>query len=110
MTHPLSRLVHFVFRLLFWLLAAVAMAGLVAAALLALAFSLIKALITGRPATVTVLFKQFRHLTAQKKWPADAPGASSFGKRPVPVTGNCQDGPLNDIVDVEVREIRQDRR
>ena len=78
--------------------------GLVAAALIYLAWGGVVFLLTGRKPAVAVLFGQFRQLkkfSTGGVWPS--PGARPRADQP------GQPG-HPDVVDVEVREIRNDRR
>jgi len=75
--------------------------GLITAATIYLAWSGVVFLLTGRKPAVAVLFSQFRQLkkfSAAGVWPR--PGAHAADAR----------APSPDVVDVEVREIRGDKR
>ncbi len=75
--------------------------GLIAAAMIYLAWSGVVFLLTGRKPAVAVLFSQFRQLkkySAAGVWPR--PGAHAADARAA----------SPDVVDVEVREIRGDKR
>ena len=78
--------------------------GLIAAALIYLAWGGVVFLLTGRKPAVAVLFGQFRQLkkfSTAGAWPS--PGARPRADQP-----GQPDHP--DVVDVEVREIQNDRR
>ena len=101
MSSFISSVLRFILKLVFGLLAAVFALSLLLAALIFVAFSLLKSLITGRPSTPAMVFGQFRRFqgfSPQGMWPGGpAREASSHSS-----TG--------DVVDVEVREVRGDSR
>lgn len=99
MPNPLSRFVsrflRFALKGVLGLLAAVFALSLLAAALIVIALSLLKSLLTGRKPAPAMVFGRFRPFSPPAMWPGgprtDAAAASA---RTV------------DIVDVEVREVR----
>ncbi|MFC5520344.1 hypothetical protein [Polaromonas jejuensis] len=91
-----SRIPHFVLKLFLGLFAAIFAVSLLAAALIVVALSLLKALVTGRKPAPAAVFGRFRQFSAQGMWPGGA------GRE------NAAHG--GDVVDVEVREVREDRR
>ena len=104
------RLVQFTLRLIFWLSAAVVGMGLLAVALVAVVFSLLKSLITGRPSVaLSLVLGGFRRFSPQGWWPADRPETSVRGQRPASVVKRPA-GAARDVVDVEVREIPDEKR
>ena len=98
----ISSVLRFVLKLVFGLLAAVFALSLLLAALIYVAFSLLISLFTGRPSTPAIMFGQFRRFqrfSPQAMWSGGpAREASSVS----PGSG--------EVVDVEVREVRSDRR
>lgn len=76
----LERIVAGVMGLVVW--ATVAFMGLIVAAslliwlALAVVFSLVSSVFTGRPATVTLLWRRYRDMTRQR-WPSSRPAASN---------------------------------
>lgn len=92
----ISQVVRFVFRLVLGLFAAVFAVSLLFAALVLLVLGLLKSLITGQKPQPMV-FGRFQRFTAQAPWS----GAAMRGAG-VP--------PAAEVVDVEVREIRDDKR
>lgn len=92
----LSSFLRFVLRLVLWVLAAVFALSLLAAALIVMSLGLLKALITGKKPQ-PVVFGRFQKFSPDAFWPrAGAPGGAP-----------ARDA---DVVDVEVREIRDDKR
>ena len=91
----LGRLVRFVFKLVLAAFGLVFAVCLLAAALFVLVLSLLKALVTGKKPTAPLVFTRFQKFSSTGMWrnPADrdAGKASKEG----------------DVVDVEVREIRE---
>lgn len=109
MPNPLSRLLQFTLRLIFWVFAAVMAVSLLTAALIVVALSLLKALITGRRPAPTMAFGRFQRFSAKDIWSGAAAGAPVFGQRPAGAADSPA-RPAGDVVDVEVREIRDDQR
>ena len=91
----ISQVVRFAFRLVLGLFAAIFAVSLLSAALLLLSVGLLKSLITGQKAKPLV-FGRFQRFTAQAPW-----------------SGNAMRGagapPAAEVVDVEVREIRNNK-
>jgi hypothetical protein len=98
----ISSLLGFVLKLVFGLLAAVFALSLLMAAVIYVAVSLLLSLFTGRPSTPAMMFGQFRRFqrfSPQGMWsggPAREAAPASPGK--------------GEVVDVEVREVRSDKR
>ena len=92
----ISQVGRFVFRLMLGLLAAIFAVSLLLAALVILLLGLLKSLITGQKPKPMV-FGRFQRFTAQAPW-----------------SGNAMRGagapPAAEVVDVEVREIRDEKR
>lgn len=84
----LSSLLRFVLKLALGLMAAVFAVSLLAAALVVLAFSLLKALITGKKPAAAMVFSRFQGYAPQDLWGRKAK-------------------PAGQVVDVEVRELRE---
>lgn len=93
-----GRLLKFVLKLVLGLFAAVFALSLLAAALMVLLLSLLKSLITGRKPAPAVVFGKFQRFSPQGMWP----GASARAGAAEAKTG--------DVLDVEVREVRDDKR
>lgn len=83
-----SSLLRFVLKLALGLMASVLAVSVLVAALLVLAFSLLKALITGRKPAPARVFSRFRGYAPHAMWPGKAK-------------------PAGEVVDVEVRELRE---
>ena len=98
MSNPVSLMFRFILKLVFALSAAVLAVGLLLVALTALALSLLKSLITGRKSAPLMAFTRFREFQQQAVW-RGAPGRHTS---PKPASGQ--------VVDVEVREISDDKR
>ncbi|MDW5442101.1 hypothetical protein [Polaromonas sp. SM01] len=96
MPNFISRVLRFALRLMLWLFAAIFAFSLLCAGLIILVFSLLKSLITGQKPK-PMAFGRFQQFSAQTMWP----GA---GAREAAATRQA------DVVDVEVREIRDDKR
>jgi hypothetical protein len=100
----ISSVLRFVLKLVFGLLAAVFALSLLLAGVIYVAFSLLVSLFTGRPSTPAMVFSQFRRFQrfspqSQGMWsngPAREASPASPGK--------------GDVVDVEVREVRSEKR
>jgi hypothetical protein len=97
-SNPVSQIFRFILKLVLGLFTALFAISLLAAALVALSLSLLSALITGRKPATAMAFGRFQQFSRQGVWPAsrareDAPKA-----------------PVGQVVDVEVREIPDDRR
>ena len=94
----ISKILRFFFRLLFGIFAAVFAISLLAAALIVVALSLLKSLVTGRKPAPAMVFGRFQRYSPQGMWPG--------GSAP----GNPASARAGDVVDVEVREVRDDKR
>jgi hypothetical protein len=94
----ISKILRFFLKLMLGLFAAVFAVSLLVAALIVVALSLLKSLITGRKPAPAVVFGRFQRYSPQGMWPG----------------GTGQGNPVNphagDVVDVEVREVRDDKR
>jgi hypothetical protein len=92
----ISRVLSFALRLVLWVFAAIFAVSLLAASLVLIALGLLKALITGKKPQPMV-FGRFQKFSPDAFWPRPgAPGAAPAREA--------------DVVDVEVREIRDDKR
>ena len=89
------RVSNFALRLILWLVAAVFALSLLFASLVLITLGLLKALLTGRKPQPMV-FGRFQQFPRQAVWPGTAPRKAAV--------------PQADIVDVEVREIRDERQ
>lgn len=92
----ISSFLRFVLRLVLWVFAAVFALSLLAAALVVMTLGLLKALLTGKKPQPMV-FGRFQKFSPDDLWPR-AGNAGSTAPRE------------SDVVDVEVREIRDDKR
>lgn len=92
----LSRVLSFVLRLVLWTFAAIFAVSLMLAGLVLLALGLLRSLFTGQKPKPMV-FGRFQRFSSQPVWPdAAKPGAAAAREA--------------EVVDVEVREIRSDKR
>ena len=91
-----SRVFRFFLRLVFWLFAAVFAVSLLAASLVVIALGLLKALLTGKKPQA-MAFGRFQKFSADAFW------AGAAGTPGRPATREA------DVVDVEVREVRDDK-
>ena len=98
MSNPVSQIFRFMLKLALGLFAALFAISLMVAALIAFAFSMLKALITGRKPASAVVFNRFQQFSRQGMWPGN-PAAQTAAK-----------AASSQIVDVEAREIPDDRR
>lgn len=98
MSDVVNQIFRFILKLALGLFAAIFAISLLVVTLLVLALSLLKGLITGRKPAPVMLFESFRQFRSRSVWP---------GNRPPESTNASQAG---DIVDVEVREIRAEKR
>ncbi|MEO8389972.1 hypothetical protein [Polaromonas sp.] len=94
----ISQLLRFFLKLLLGIFAAVFAVSLLVAALVVVALSLLKSLVTGRKPAPAVVFGRFQRYTPQDMWP----GGATPDSRTAPGA--------RDVVDVEVREVRDDKR
>ena len=98
MPSVVSRLVNFVFKLLLGLFAAIFAVSLLVAALFVVALSLLTSLFTGRKPAPATVFGRFHRFSRQGMWP----GGSARQEALSPSAG--------EVVDVEAREISEDKR
>ena len=90
-----SQILRFILKLVLGLFAAIFAASLLLAALLVLTLSLLKSLITGRKPAPAMVFGRFQKFSPQGMWPG--------GPR---TEGTASPVRAGDVVDVEVREVR----
>ena len=95
----LSRILRFILRLLLGLFAAIFALSLLVAALVVVALSLLKLLLTGRKPAPAKVFGRFQQFSPQGMWRGGPARACS-----------ARPSSAGDVVDVEVREVREDRR
>jgi hypothetical protein len=95
MSDVVNQIFRFILKLVLGLSAAVFAVSLLILTLLVLALGLLKALITGRKPS-PMLFGRFQQFSPQRAWPASRPREASTGD--------------SAVVDVEAREIREDKR
>ena len=98
MSDAVSQIFSFLLKLALGVFAALFAVSLLVAALIAFAFSMLKALITGRKPASVVAFRRFQQFSRQGIWPG-TPSAQTAAK-----------AASGQIVDVEAREIPDDRR
>lgn len=91
----ISRVVRFLLRLVLWTFAAIFAVSLLLASLILLAFGLLRSLLTGQKPK-PVVFGRFQRFGTQPSWP------ETRAREAAPTRGG-------DVVDVEVREIRDDK-
>ena len=91
----ISKILRFFLKLVLGVLAAVFALSLLAAALIMVLLSILKSLITGRKPAPAVVFGRFQRYSPQGMWPGQ---------------GNAANQRASDVVDVEVREVRDDKR
>jgi hypothetical protein len=89
-----SQILRFLIKLLLGVVAAVFAVSLLAAGLIALALSLLKWLVTGKKPAFAIAFNRFRQFSPPNNW-----SGTFKQKRPE----------VNDVVDVEVREVHETR-
>lgn len=94
----ISKILRFFLKLVLGVFAAVFAVSLLFAALIVVVLSLLKSLITGRKPAPAVVFGRFQRYSPQGMWPGG------------PAQGNAAHPRANDVVDVEVREVRDDKR
>jgi uncharacterized membrane protein YedE/YeeE len=93
-----GRILRFILKLVLGLFAVVFAISLLVAALIVVALSLLKALITGRKPAPAMVFGQFQRFSPKGMWPGNP-------ARETPASLGA-----GEIVDVEVREVREDKR
>jgi hypothetical protein len=94
----ISKILRFFLKLVLGLFAAVFAISLLAAALIVVLLSLLKSLITGRKPAPAMVFGRFQRFSPQGMWPDGAGHDATNSQRNA------------DVVDVEVREVRDDKR
>jgi hypothetical protein len=94
----ISKILRFFLKLVLSVFAAVFALSLLTAALIVVVLSVLKSLITGRKPAPAVVFGRFQRYSPQGMWPSG------------PAQGNATDPRAGDVVDVEVREVRDDKR
>jgi hypothetical protein len=95
----LSKILRFLFKLVFAVFALVLGLSVLAAALIMVVLSVLRALLTGKKPAPAVVFRRFQDFQTPGVWP----GASSGAKGSHPAS-------TSEVVDVEVREVRDDKR
>ena len=98
MSSLFSRILRLVLTLVLAAFGLVFMVSLMAAALVVVVLALLKGLITGKKPAVSMTFNRFQRYAPKGRWP----GAASRDVQ----NGAAKNG---DVVDVEVREIRNDK-
>ena len=93
----IRRILRFILRVTLGACAVVFALSLLVAALIVMALSLLKSLVTGRKPAPAVVFGRFQRYSPQGMWPG---AASRDAGAP----------PASDVVDVEAREVRDDKR
>jgi hypothetical protein len=93
----ISKILRFFLKLVLGLFAAVFAVSLLVAALVVVLLSLLKSLVTGRKPAPAVVFGRFQRYSPQGMWPGGAGRDAANTPR------------ANDVVDVEVREVREVR-
>ncbi|SFV03607.1 hypothetical protein SAMN05216350_11710 [Polaromonas sp. YR568] len=94
----ISKILRFFLKLVLGIFAAVFALSLLAAALIVVVLSVLKSLITGRKPAPAMVFGRFQRYSPQGMWPGG------------PAQGNAANQRAGDVVDVEVREVRDDKR
>lgn len=94
----ISNILRFFLKLVLGLFAAVFAISLLAAALIVVLLSLLKSLVTGRKPAPAMVFGRFQRFSPQGMWPGGAGRDAASSQRNA------------DVVDVEVREVRNDKR
>lgn len=109
-----GRVMRFVGRFIFWWLAALLVACLVAVALVVLVLSLLRSWITGRKASPSMVFGNFKRYAPDGMWPgarrgatpsAQAPGTTHPAHPNKPLGRRTPGSAAGGVVDVEAREI-----
>ena len=99
MSDIVNQIFRFILKLVLGLFGAVFAVSLLLVTLIVLALSLLKALVTGRKPGPAMLFEHFQQFRSQAAWPGNAARERAAGNQ---AGGH--------IVDVEVREIREQNR
>ncbi|MEO7953586.1 MAG: hypothetical protein ABIR35_05750 [Polaromonas sp.] len=97
MSNPFQLIFRFILKLALAVFAALFALSLLAAAVVVVVLSLVKALVTGRKPASAVVFGRFQKFSPDGMWP----------QRPVRNNDSPQAG---SVVDVEAREVRDDKR
>lgn len=98
MSDVVNQIFRFILKLVLSLFGAVFAISLLLVTLVVLALSVLKALVTGRKPGPAMLFEHFQQFRSQSVWPGNAPREHAAGSQ------------AGHIVDVEVREIREQNR
>ena len=98
MTNFINRVFRFILKLVLAAFGLVFAVSLLAAALVVVVLSLLKALMTGKKPVILTTFNRFQQYSPKGIWPGAA--------RRQTQNGSAKAG---DVVDVEVREIRNDK-
>ena len=93
----ISRVLHFALRLVLWIFAAVFAISLFVAGFIFIALSLLKSLFTGQKPNPAMLFSRFQRFPAPTMWQGTGMRGATAAR-------------AAEVVDVEVREIRKDKR
>lgn len=101
MTNFVSGFFRFALKLVLAAFGLVFVVSLLAAALIVLAFSLLKSLITGKKTAPAMVFGRFQKFSPEGMWPSAVRREDRDGNSGKP-------GAASDVVDVEVREIKSD--
>jgi uncharacterized membrane protein YedE/YeeE len=97
-----SRILGFTLKVVLGLFAALFAISLLVAGLIIFVVLLLKSLITGRRPAASMVFGRFQQFSSQNGW-------SGRGAREGESKPNSKPG-TGDVVDVEVREVRDDQR
>lgn len=97
MSNPFQLIFRFILKLALAVFAALFALSLLAAAVVVVVLSLVKALVTGRKPASAVVFGRFQKFSPDGMWP----------QRPARNNDSPQAG---SVVDVEAREVRDDKR
>ncbi|MHB1198555.1 MAG: hypothetical protein ACYCZ6_03160 [Polaromonas sp.] len=100
MPSVVSQLSSFFLKLVLGLFAAIFAVSLLMAALIVVVLSLLASLFTGRKPAPAMVFRRFHRFSPQDMWPGGPASKDPVGPKP----GAGQ------IVDVEVREVPEDKR
>ena len=98
MTRLLSQILRLILTVVLAAVGLVFMVSLMAAALIVVVLALLKGLITGKKPAVSMTFNRFQRYSPKGMWP------SATGREAQNVSTKA-----GDVVDVEVREIRNDK-
>ena len=99
MDNLVGRLFRFVLKLVLAAFAIVFALSVLAAALIVMILSVFKSILTGKKPAPTVVFSRFQKFSPGGVWPGAA-GREAQGST----------AKASDVVDVEVREVRDDKR